>query len=66
MRVLGVDPGSAVTGFGIVEGAPGNFRYVAAGTIRARPGEPLTERLRTIHSRLLAIVDEFAPGALSL
>src|SRR5215469_11308549 len=51
MRVLGVDPGSAATGCGIVEGAPGNFRYVAAGTI---------------HARLLAIVDEFAPGALSL
>ena len=66
MRVLGVDPGSAVTGFGIVEGAPGNFRYVAAGTIRSRPGQPMTERLRTIHARLLAIVDEFAPGALSL
>src|SRR5215472_8761959 len=66
MRVLGVDPGSAVTGFGIVEGAPGNFRYVAAGTIRSRPGEPMTERLRTIHARLLAIVDEFAPAALSL
>ena len=66
MRVLGVDPGSAVTGFGIVEGAPGNFRYVAAGTIRSRPGERMTERLRTIHARLLAIVDEFAPGALSL
>ena len=66
MRVLGVDPGSAVTGFGIVEGAPGSFRYIAAGTIRSRPGEPMTERLRTIHARLLAIVDEFAPGALSL
>ena len=66
MRVLGVDPGSAVTGFGIVEGAPGNFRYVAAGTIRSHPGEPMSERLRTIHARLLAIVDEFAPAALSL
>src|SRR5215469_6570013 len=66
MRVLGVDPGSAATGFGIVEGAPGNFRYVAAGTIRAHPGKPMSERLRTIHARLLAIVDEFAPGALSL
>jgi crossover junction endodeoxyribonuclease RuvC len=66
MRVLGVDPGSAVTGFGIVEGAPGNFHYVAAGIIRSRPGEPMSERLRTIHARLLAIVDEFAPGALSL
>ena len=66
MRVLGVDPGSAVTGFGIVEGAPGNFHYVAAGTIRSRAGEPMTQRLRNIHARLLAIVDEFAPGALSL
>jgi crossover junction endodeoxyribonuclease RuvC len=66
MRVLGVDPGSAVTGFGIVEGAPGNFRYVAAGTIRSRHGEPMSERLRTIHARLLAIVDEFAPDVLSL
>ena len=44
MRVLGVDPGSAVTGFGIVEGAPGNFHYVAAGTIRSRAGEPMTQR----------------------
>ena len=66
MRVLGVDPGSAVTGFGIVEGAPCNFRYIAAGTIRSLPGKPMSERLRTIHARLLAIVDEFAPGAFSL
>jgi len=66
MRVLGVDPGSAVTGFGVVEGAPGNFRYIVSGTIRMRAGEPMPERLRTIHSRLLQIVDEFAPAAVSL
>jgi crossover junction endodeoxyribonuclease RuvC len=66
MRVLGVDPGSAVTGFGVVEGAPGNFRYIVSGTIRTRPGEAMPERLRTIHMRLLEIVDEFAPAAVSL
>ncbi len=66
MRVLGVDPGSAVTGFGIVEGAPGNFRYITSGTIRTRPGDAMPRRLLAIHSRLLDIVDEFAPGAISL
>jgi crossover junction endodeoxyribonuclease RuvC len=66
MRVLGVDPGSAVTGFGVVEGAPGNFRYIVSGTIRTRTGDAMPERLRTIHSRLLEIIDEFAPEAVSL
>jgi len=66
MRVLGVDPGSAVTGFGVVEGAPGNFHYIVSGIIRTRTGEAMPQRLRTIHSRLLEIVDEFAPMALSL
>lgn len=66
MRVLGVDPGSAVTGFGIVEGAPGHFQFIAAGTIRTRPGDPVPERLRTIHHELLRVIDEFAPAAMSL
>jgi crossover junction endodeoxyribonuclease RuvC len=66
MRVLGVDPGSAVTGFGIVEGAPGNFRYITSGTIRTRAGESMPQRLHTIHARLLSIVDAFLPTAISL
>ncbi|MGB6091011.1 MAG: crossover junction endodeoxyribonuclease RuvC, partial [Candidatus Binataceae bacterium] len=64
--MLGVDPGSAVTGFGIVEGAPGHFQFVAADIIRTRPGEPMPERLRTIHHGLLSVIDEFAPAAMSL
>ncbi|HVA81880.1 MAG TPA: crossover junction endodeoxyribonuclease RuvC [Candidatus Binataceae bacterium] len=64
--MLGVDPGSAVTGFGIVEGAPGHFQFITAGTIRTRPGEPMPERLRTIHHGLLDVIGEFAPAAVSL
>ncbi|MGO9451465.1 MAG: crossover junction endodeoxyribonuclease RuvC [Candidatus Binataceae bacterium] len=66
MRVLGVDPGSAITGFGVVEGAPGNFRYIVSGTVRTRPGEAMPERLLTIHEKILGVIDEFAPAALSL
>jgi crossover junction endodeoxyribonuclease RuvC len=66
MRVLGVDPGSATTGFGVVEGRPGAFRLVAAGTIRTNPSEPIQARLHRIHDRLLAVIDQHAPAALSL
>src|SRR3984957_13919397 len=64
MRILGVDPGSAVGGYGVVEG-PG-ARYVAAGTIRCASLAPGPMRLRRIHENLLSIIDEFSPTALSL
>jgi crossover junction endodeoxyribonuclease RuvC len=66
MRVLGVDPGSAVCGYGVVEGRPGEPRYVACGTIRSGSLDPGPKRLRRIHERLLEIIAEFAPDALSL
>jgi crossover junction endodeoxyribonuclease RuvC len=64
MRILGVDPGSAVCGFGVVEN-PGR-RYVTAGTIQSASLAPGPGRLRHIHEALLAIIDEFSPAALSL
>jgi crossover junction endodeoxyribonuclease RuvC len=64
MRILGVDPGSAVCGFGVVEG-PGR-RYVTAGTIQCASLAAGPARLRRIHEALLAIIDEFSPVAMSL
>jgi crossover junction endodeoxyribonuclease RuvC len=64
MRILGVDPGSAVCGFGVVEG-PGR-RYVTAGTIQCASLPAGPARLRRIHEALLAIIDEFSPAAMSL
>jgi crossover junction endodeoxyribonuclease RuvC len=66
MRVLGVDPGSAVTGFGVVDGSGGGFRYVSAGAIRSAAHEPAPMRLKHIHDELLELIDEFRPEALSL
>lgn len=66
MRVLGVDPGSSVTGYGIVEGSQGAFGHVASGTIRtvALARGPL--RLQKIHDELLSVVDRYEPTAMSL
>jgi crossover junction endodeoxyribonuclease RuvC len=66
MRVLGVDPGSAVCGYGVVEGRLGDPRFVTAGAIRSTSLQPGPKRLLHIHERLLSIIDEFEPDALSL
>jgi crossover junction endodeoxyribonuclease RuvC len=65
MRVMGIDPGNVVTGFGVVE--RGSLpRLVAAGTIRPHGTERGPIRLATIYGRLLEAIDEHAPEALSL
>ncbi len=66
MRVIGVDPGNLVTGFGMISGEAARPRYVAAGAIRAVPASRAGERLKSIHDRLLGIIDEHAPLAMSL
>lgn len=66
MRVIGVDPGSLVTGFGVLEGAAAHPAHVVAGTIRPPALLRGGERLKTIHDRLLDIIDEYAPAVMSL
>jgi crossover junction endodeoxyribonuclease RuvC len=65
-RVIGVDPGNLVTGFGVIEGSVAHPAHLAAGTIRPAAGSRGGERLKTIHDRLLGIIDQYAPAAMSL
>ncbi|MCP4042536.1 MAG: crossover junction endodeoxyribonuclease RuvC [Gammaproteobacteria bacterium] len=46
-RILGIDPGSRITGFGVIERDGSQSRYVVSGCIRTH-GEPLPERLKAI------------------
>lgn len=61
MRVLGVDPGSSATGFGLVERSGGTIRHLGHGVLRPPADTPLSERLRFLHAGLLAIVRREAP-----
>jgi crossover junction endodeoxyribonuclease RuvC len=64
MRILGVDPGSTVTGFGIVErvrDGSRHFVHVAHGTIRPPRGADLPQRLEFIRQRLCEVIAEHAP-----
>ena len=60
-RVLGIDPGLANTGFGVVEFLDGRYRMVSYGCITTKADQPHGERLLTIYSRLCAVIDEFQP-----
>lgn len=66
-RVLGVDPGSRVTGWGVVERtAGGGLALVAWGALRPAADAAWPERLRTIHQGVLAALDAHAPEAVAV
>jgi crossover junction endodeoxyribonuclease RuvC len=66
MRVLGVDPGTLCTGWGLVERSGNRIRGVAAGIVKPKKSETLPLRLRTIHQRLAEVIGEHDPGAVAV
>lgn len=65
MRVLGIDPGNAICGWGVIERA-GSARFIATGTIRPPAALRGPARLMEIHTRLLATIEAYTPDAVSL
>lgn len=63
--ILGIDPGSRKTGFGIIRHEGGASRYVTSGVIRLPDGE-LPERLGIIYQSLNQLLEEFRPEQLSV
>ena len=66
MRVLGIDPGSRRTGWGIVARGAGRYELVAAGVIVTDPSAPIHTRLARIHAGLLDVVRTHAPQAVAI
>ena len=63
--ILGIDPGSQKTGFGIIEVEGARSAYVTSGVIRL-PRAPLPERLKIIHDNVAEIVALHCPGELAI
>ncbi len=62
MRILGIDPGLRVTGFGVIDVEGPRLRYVASGVIRIPVGS-LPPRLKTIHDGIAGVVGEYRPDS---
>ena len=63
MKVVGIDPGTAACGYGIVHESAGRLRAVDHGWWRTSPRERPEARLRTIFERVAALIEEHAPDA---
>lgn len=61
MRILGLDPGTATTGYGIIDVTEGDLRLVAYGAIITQAGEPPELRLQSIFRRLNDLIAEYQP-----
>lgn len=67
MIVLGVDPGTAVTGYGVISGARMMApRLIECGVIRTRPRDSLPRRLEEIYSGIVGLIERHRPHALAI
>lgn len=66
MRVIGVDPGSLKTGYGIIDEQDAALSVVEYGVIRTVPNAPLAQRLLQISTRLQELIEQYAPQEIAI
>jgi crossover junction endodeoxyribonuclease RuvC len=66
VRILGIDPGTRQTGFGIIQEEGRSLRFVDCGVIRTSSKGPLSRRLHQIYHELRAVIERYRPDTLSL
>ena len=66
MRILGVDPGTGILGFGVIEAEKGKVQLVDAGVIRTPVKEDDAVRLQTIYEELTDIIMQTKPASMSV
>ena len=65
-RVIGVDPGLSITGFGILDYKGANIQVVAYGTIKPPAGEALPNRLEYLNSHMTELLEKFEPQVMAI
>ncbi len=65
MRILGIDPGSRLTGYGVIEDSTRGFKYIASGSIRVSD-DYFPDRLKQIFKGLLEIVECYQPEQMAI
>ena len=66
IRILGVDPGLEITGYGVVDAAGGGLQLVEAGVVRARSRGSLTLRVQEIYDGVRDVISSLHPHVLAL
>src|SRR5215510_5506603 len=63
MRVLGIDCGSRITGYGVIDSNGVDCALIQCGAIRVSPSDCLASRLKSIHSGIAEVIRDFQPDA---
>ena len=63
--ILGIDPGSRITGYGVISEVGSRCEYVGSGCIRVGEGE-LPERLRRIHDGITEVIERYCPQSVGI
>ncbi len=66
MRIIGIDPGTGILGFGVIDVAYGKTTLVTAGVIRTPAHTPLPERLEEIYEGITDIIAETKPTVMAI
>lgn len=66
MRILGIDPGSNATGYGVVDQSSGKLTHVAHGILRPPKDADTAQRLAFIHRGITSVIEEFRPEGCSI
>jgi len=66
MKILGIDPGSIITGYGLIDANGGAVKLVEAGIIKMKAKDPLKERIHTVYRNLNDVVVTHKPDVLVL
>ena len=66
MRVLGIDPGTAVTGYGVVEEVDRSLKLIASGSITTSSKLPFSERLGKLFQGINELINNFKPDSIAV
>lgn len=64
-RILGIDPGSRITGYGVIEDSAGGAKYIASGIIRIN-ADYFPDRLKQIYENLVQVVELYRPEQMAI
>ena len=66
MRILGIDPGFAITGYSVIDYIGNKFKLITAGSIQTKAGESFPLRLTKLYNDLEMIINEYKPDAMAV
>ncbi|MBU0759267.1 MAG: crossover junction endodeoxyribonuclease RuvC [Candidatus Omnitrophica bacterium] len=66
MRILGIDPGLAITGYGLIESSSKGIKVIEAGVIRSDARNKIEKRLSEIYGKVMALIKDTSPAVVAL